>query len=229
LLELNKIYCIDALEGLKQLEDNSIDLVVTDPPYNIGKDFKNENLSEIEYIKFLSPILDELARVIKPKHSVIIFFDNGKNLPLFWKCLFNSKLVFQKGCTMYKPNDCSMPHNRILRTSEVFYVLSKTPELCHSGEKYIHDCLIMNHGSKEDFYHPSVKDLKTIKEIVLSHSCIGETVLDPFSGSGTTLVACKKLERDFIGFEISAEYCEIANKRLSSTYVVKKDYGGYFK
>jgi DNA modification methylase len=229
LLELNKIYCIDALEGLKQLEDNSIDLVVTDPPYNIGKDFKNENLSEIEYIKFLSPILDELARVIKPKHSVIIFFDNGKNLPLFWKCLFNSKLVFQKGCTMYKPNDCSMPHNRILRTSEVFYVLSKTPELCHSGEKYIHDCLIMNHGSKEDFYHPSVKDLKTIKEIVLSHSCIGETVLDPFSGSGTTLVTCKKLERDFIGFEISAEYCEIANKRLSSTYVVKKDYGGYFK
>ncbi len=229
MLELNKIYCIDALEGLKQLEDNSIDLVVTDPPYNIGKDFKNENLSEIEYIKFLSPILDELARVIKPKHSVIIFFDNGKNLPLFWKCLFNSKLVFQKGCTMYKPNDCSMPHNRILRTSEVFYVLSKTPELCHSGEKYIHDCLIMNHGSKEDFYHPSVKDLKTIKEIVLSHSCIGETVLDPFSGSGTTLVTCKKLERDFIGFEISAEYCEIANKRLSSTYVVKKDYGGYFK
>jgi len=229
LLELNKIYCIDALEGLKQLEDNSIDLVVTDPPYNIGKDFKNENLSEIEYIKFLSPILDELARVIKPKHSVIIFFDNGKNLPLFWKCLFNSKLVFQKGCTMYKPNDCSMPHNRILRKSEVFYVLSKTPELCHSGEKYIHDCLIMNHGSKEDFYHPSVKDLKTIKEIVLSHSCIGETVLDPFSGSGTTLVTCKKLERDFIGFEISAEYCEIANKRLSSTYVVKKDYGGYFK
>ena len=51
MLELNKIYCIDALEGLKQLEDNSIDLVVTDPPYNIGKDFENENLTIEEYVK----------------------------------------------------------------------------------------------------------------------------------------------------------------------------------
>ena len=124
MLELNKIYCMDCLEGMKQLEDNSIDLIVTDPPYNLNKDFENDNLEENDFINFLLPIFNELARIIKPKHSVIIFFDNGKKLPLFWKCLFKSNLKFQKGCNFYKPNDCSMPHNRILRTSEVFYYVA---------------------------------------------------------------------------------------------------------
>ena len=212
--ELNKIYCMDCLEGLKKIPDNSMDLIVTDPPYNLNKDFENDNLSEEEFVKFLSPIFDEMARVIKPKHSVIIFFDNGKKLPLFWKCLFNSKLIFQKGCNFYKPNDCSMPHNRILRKSEVFYICSKTPELHHDGEKYIHDCLIGNHTHKESWYHPTAKNVKVIRECVLSSSVKGDIVLDCFIGSGTTAVVCKYLNRNFIGFEISPEYCKIANKRL---------------
>ena len=71
---MNKIYCMDCLEGMKQLEDNSVDLVLTDPPYNLNKDFKNDNLSEEEFINFLTPIFNELCRIIKPKHSIIILF-----------------------------------------------------------------------------------------------------------------------------------------------------------
>ena len=120
MLEINKIHQGDCIDLLKDIPDNSVDLIVTDPPYNLNKDFENDNLPEKEFIEFLSPIFDEMARVIKPKHSVIIFFDSGQKLPLFWKCLFKSHLKFQKGCNYYKPNDCSMPHNRILRKSEVF-------------------------------------------------------------------------------------------------------------
>jgi DNA modification methylase len=213
-IEVNIIYNEECLLGMKKIPDNSIDLIVTDPPYNLNKDFENDNLSEVEFISFLTPIFNEMARVIKPKHSVIIFFDSGQKLPLFWKCLFKSDLKFQKGCNLYKPNDCSMPHNRILRTSEVFYICSKTPELNHEGDKYIHDCLIGNHGNKEGWYHPTAKNTKVIRECVLSHSLKNEIVLDPFMGSGTTAVACKQLNRNFIGFEISKEYCDIANKRL---------------
>ncbi len=129
---------MDCLEGMKQLEDDSIDLIVTDPPYNLNKDFVNDSLKEEDFINFLTPILNEMARVIKPKHSVVIFFDSGQKLPLFWKCLFKSNLKFQKACNFYKPNDCSMPHNRILRTSEVFYVCSKTEVLNHDGDIYIY-------------------------------------------------------------------------------------------
>lgn len=214
-MEINKIYCMDCLEGMKEMEDDSVDLILTDPPYNLNKGFQNDNLLDDEYIKFLSPIFDEMARVIKPKHSVIVFFDNGKQLPLFWRCLFSSILKFQKGCTFYKPNDCSMPHNRILRKSEVFYVLSKTSELHHDGEKYIHDCLIGNYGHIDRaWYHPTAKNIGVIKEIMRSHSVTGNLILDPFMGSGTTAVACMALQRNFIGFEIDPKYCDIANKRI---------------
>ena len=215
MLEINQIYNMDCLEGLKLLPNDSVDLIVTDPPYNLNKDFKNDNLSERDFIDFLTPIFDEMARVIKPKHSVIIFFDSGQKLPLFWKCLFKSKLNFQKGCNFYKPNDCSMPHNRILRTSEVFYVCSKTPELNHDGEKYIHDCLVGNHTKKESWYHPTAKNINVIRECVLSHSCKGDVVLDPFMGSGTLALACYQTGRRYLGFEIDSNYVEIAQNRLS--------------
>lgn len=221
---LNKITCGNCLEHLKNLPDNSVDLIVTDPPYNLKKDFENDNLTEEEFISFLVPIFNELYRVIKDKYSVIIFFDSGQKLPLFWKTLFASKLNFQKACNFYKPNDCSMPHNRILRKSEVFYVCSKTKQLNHGGEKYIHDCLIGNHISKDKrFFHPTVKNIHIIKEIIRSSSLENDIILDPFIGSGTTAVACRELKRQFIGFELSQEYVDIANKRL------KRISGGYFQ
>ena len=61
---------------------------------------------------------------------------------------------------------------------------------------------------------PLVENINVIREIVLSHSCKGNVILDPFMGSGTTAVACKQLNRNFIGFELSQEYVDIANKRL---------------
>ena len=65
------------------MPDKSVDLVLTDPPYNLQKDFENDNLSEKNFICFLTPIFNELARIIKDKHSVIIFFDNGKKTTTF--------------------------------------------------------------------------------------------------------------------------------------------------
>ena len=211
---INRVHNADCLEFMKQMKDKSVDLVLTDPPYNLQKDFENDNLSEKNFICFLTPIFNELARIIKDKHSVIIFFDNGKKLPLFWKTLFSSKLLFQKGGTFYKPNDCSMPHNRILRKSEVFYICSSTPQLNHDGDKYIHDCLIQNHIKKEKWYHPTAKNINLIKDLTYSHSKENDIVFDPFLGSGTTAVAAKQLKRNFIGIELNEKYCKIAQDRL---------------
>lgn len=63
--------------------------------------------------------------------------------------------------------------------------------------------------------HPTQKPLKLIREIIKDYTQNGEIILDAFMGSGTTAVACKQLGRKFIGFEISPEYCKIANKRLA--------------
>ena len=214
-IELNKIYCMDCLEGMKHLEDNSVDLVVTDPPYNLNKGFDNDNLLEEDYVSFLVPCLNEIGRISKAKNPIIIFFDSGKNLKLFWLSFLKTKLHFQRHCTLYKQNDCSYPHNRTLRTSEAFLIVSKTPELSSEGEKYIHDCLISNYGFMERWSHPSAKPIGIIREIILAHSIANNTVLDPFMGSGTTALACKQLNRNFIGFEINQEYVDIANRRLA--------------
>lgn len=206
---------MDALKGLKQLADKSVDLILTDPPYNLGKDFENDNLTEEDYIAFLLPILNQFKRIIKPKHSIIIFFDSGKKLGLLFKCLLFSGLYVQKAGFLYKPNDCSYAHNRILRTSEIFIVLSSTQVLNHDGEKFIHDVIISNHRKKEKWYHPTAKSKEAIKELILSHSLEFDLIVDCFMGSGTTAVVCKETNRKFIGFEISKEYYDIAMKRLA--------------
>jgi len=88
MLELNKVYNMDCLEGLKQLESNSVDLILTDPPYNIGKDFENDNLPKKEYIDWCKKWIRECVRVLKVGGS---FY-----LTLGWQCVAEIKTIFNK-------------------------------------------------------------------------------------------------------------------------------------
>lgn len=218
-MELNQIYNEEALFFLTKLPSESIDLILTDPPYNLGKDFENENLSEEEYLKFITPIMMEFKRIIKPKHSIIIFFDNGKNLSYLWKAIFESGLYHQRTCMLYKPNDCSMPHNRTLRKSEAFLILSNTKELHHDGDKFMHDVVIANHEKKEEWYHPTAKNIDAIRFLIEVNTLKQEIVLDCFMGSGTTAVACKQTGRNFYGCELNKEYIKIAEDRLKQSRI----------
>ncbi len=86
--ELNKIYCMDCLEGLKKIPDNSVDLVVTDPPYNIGKDFENENLPKKEYLEWCEKWIKELNRVTDVGSAIYI--------TLGWQVVAEIKVLFNK-------------------------------------------------------------------------------------------------------------------------------------
>lgn len=205
MLELNKIYCMDCLEGLKLIPDNSIDLVLTDPPYGIQK----EGIENDEDLRYYHNSLPDIYRIMKSDSFFVTFASIG-NLPLFfqdnpfqfrWQYIqyinngmvrgglgFNryiSILVFQKGSAKIK--------NII---SDV-YEMSTSSQECAKRE------------------HPTQKDLKVVQKLLTTFSKEGDTVLDPFMGSGTTAVACKQLRRNFIGFELSQKYVDIANKRLS--------------
>ena len=245
MLELNKIYNMDCLEGMKQLEDNSVDLVVTDPPFNIsekGKDIKRNTLSskfhkrnsdvkkdfgewdrlpEIEYKNFTETWFNELQRVMKPKSWCFIFFskervgyftDPLKGLFQFHN--FKTRTIISWHKTNPVPSFRKM---NFLSSCEFIVVGSK-------GEGRISNFLMQK--EMHNFYetpnssvygetkHPTEKPLELIRWLIKIGSNKGDLVLDPFVGSGTIPLACKQLGRKFIGFEISKEYCDMANKRL---------------
>lgn len=197
MLELNKIYCMNALEGFKQIDDSSIDMILTDPPYPrefnhlYGELAKNAKriLKDGSYL-FAYAGGDNLNIIIEDMSKHLDWFwmfgikHNGGNPRVWSKKImvgFKPVLVFTKG----KPKKVEWMCN--LHSSE-------------SSDKRFHEW-----GQDVGF------SIKTI-EILTQEQ---DVILDPFIGGGTTAMACKQTNRNFIGFEIDQKHVDIANKRLS--------------
>jgi len=325
-MELNKIHCIDCLEGLKQMEDNSVDLVVTDPPYNIGID-EWDNIGNLkEYINWFELICNEIIRVVRNNGSIYIFGNmkyigdikvmmNDKNVKLtswiMWdkgsKAQNSTRsyvdviehiLFFVKGIKkdLNIPTELNTVRNYLREEkqksklsnkdfnemfsdfydkvgcrdrsviehyfSEMQWVFPSKEIYCKILQKTgffkkdyfelkkeyksllftfnVDDIrLARNPRDKRDFKnekqlmpntwyfnnkqemtlfeHSTIKPLKLIETIIKASSNKGDIILDPFMGSGTTAVACKELDRKFIGFELEQKYVDIANERLEKT------------
>ena len=209
-MKTNHIYQGDCLEVMKTFPDKSIDLVLTDPPYGVDMDkgfkgsrafggtgkpiFNREYTGESWDNKRPSKkYFDELIRIGK---KVIIFGGNffADLLPLgtHW-------LVWDKLNTMPTFGDCELLWTNIDRKSVKKYT-------------YEYNGLI---GKEEWRAHPTQKPRGLLLKIITDYSDPHEIILDPFMGSGTTLEACKMLYRNFIGIDISPDYCKIAEERLS--------------
>ena len=224
MLELDRIYCMDCLEGMKQIENKSIDLVVTSPPYNIGIDYNgyNDELDWEEYKVFIKRVLTSTTRILKDKGILAIVIGNQRNTGLphhlfFW--LQESGLKIIKEIFWYKG---------------LYYIQGETIFVCSSSGDYNHfytnnDGFYSNgqfatvwnmryntKESKEKLNHNAFFTIELPENFIKISTNENDVVLDPFMGSGTTAVACKKLNRRFIGFEINPEYCKIAEKRLAN-------------
>ena len=129
--------------------------------------------------------------------------------------LVGNELTFKKYITWYKPNDCSFPIGTVLRKSEALLLCTSGKTLRYDSDKNIHDCLIFNKIIKDrTFWHPTVKELPLMNELVLAFTKKDELILDCFMGSGTTGVASLKLGRRFVGVELDPTYFGIAEKRI---------------
>lgn len=207
MLELNKIYCMDCLEGMKQLPDNSVDLVVTDPPYGI--EFQS-NYRKIKHSKIIGDscfpieVIKECMRVARKGVYIFCRWDNLKELP-------KPKSVLCWVKNNWSMGDLKHEHGRQWEAI-AFY-----PQEEHEFIKRIPDVIHCNRTGNE--LHPTQKPVKLIKKIISCNK--GDLILDPFMGSGITAVACKQLGRNFIGFELEPKYVEIANKRLQQSNINK--------
>jgi len=250
-MKTNKIIQGDCIEEMKKLPDNSVDAIITDPPYMIsqkGKSIGRKSLSnknwkrnmdikldfgdwdnydtEKEFFDFTERWFKECARILKPKGWIYIFFDKQKT---GYFDLLLSKKYGIKGRTIFawiKSNPVpSFRKVNWLSASEFIWVGSKGDCKLKNflQQKEMHNNITTpNKSSYGKTKHPTEKPLILIEKLVKVNTNEGEIILDPFLGSGTTAVACVKLNRNFIGIEKEEEYIKIAEARIKPFMEQKK-------
>lgn len=222
----NEIILGDAYKLIKDLPDGSVDLIVTDPPYQIDsltgggmlKEKRIKGLMDELGSKNLDAgidlsILDEFMRVMK-KPNIYIWMNLKQLYP------YLDYFVGKHGCNWnlivwQKSNAMPLCGGKYLNDCEYCAYFHKDVKLSTKYETaktvYVKP---INIDDKNKFGHPTIKPMEIIENLIKNSSEEGDIVLDPFSGSGTTCVAAKRLGRKWLGFEIDPEYHRISSERL---------------
>lgn len=240
----------DCVIGIESLKDNSIDLVVTSPPYNVDLgnnkyhktpyDLYNDNKEHYEYISWLKDIFNRIYKKLKVGGRACINIGDGKNgaiptssdiiqfmvqigyIPMthiIWdKSQVGNRTAWGSWLSPSSPS-FPTPFEHILAFAK------ETKKIQHKGEtdltrdEFIEWSLALwkfaPENKQKKIGHNAMFPEELPKRCIKMFSYVGDLVLDPFSGAGTTAVVSKKLKRNFIGFEISNDYCNMANERLS--------------
>lgn len=218
---VNTIQCMDCLEGLKKIPNNSVDLIITDPPYGISRELncKNQRLGTTAKLNFNFGEWDKFNKewfevAIKKTKGWIITFCTKKDIGVYWDILEKNGFLAIDSLAWVKPDPLPLnAKSRFLNAWEAIVVGKK--QGAYWGSKYFPNILKFQAPKGKNRIHPTQKPLELIKKLIELTTKKGSIILDPFMGSGTTAVACKQLGRSFIGFEISKEYCELAQKRVN--------------
>lgn len=255
LLELNKIYCMDNVAGMKLLDDNCIDLTVTSPPYDDLRIYKGFNWD-------FHNVANQLYRITKSGGVVVwvvgdqtingsetgssftqaLYFKSiGFNLhdtmiyhkravgacgsPLSYNQAFEYMFVFTKGkIKTFIPIKDLVPNNagkltnytKQSKSSNKGYSLETVAKIAPPSSKrqniWTYDIGYSSGNDKTK--HPAVFPEQLANDHILSWSNENDLIFDPFMGSGTTAKMAKLTGRQYLGFELSQEYCDIANKRI---------------
>ena len=228
MLKTNEIYNMDCMEGLKLLDDNSIDLVIIDPPYllNLNKVKKPTNMNnyanELLNLKngFDLKVLDILIQKMK-KINIYIYCSKRQVKDLL--NYFSDKNCNHEILTWHKLNPSPLINNNYLPDTEyILFFREKGVKVYgnyHTKRKYY--LSLTNKVDKQKYKHPTIKPLELIERHIINSSKEGDLVLDCFCGSGTTLVGAINQNRRYIGFEIDKNYYEIAKKRIEEVLIKK--------
>ena len=234
-----KIINGEAIEELKKIESNTIDLIVADPPYNLNKNYGNKSDSKSfdDYINFTQQWIKEATRVLKPTGTIYVFMGFRFISYLYKVMEKDNNLLFNNWICWYytqgigKKKGFSPRHDDILmftKTSKYKFNL----DAIRIPQKYYRSVNNMRGANPGDVWefshihycqdnrqnHPTQKPEGLIERMVLASSDEGDIVLDPFSGSGTTLRVCQQLNRNAIGVELNEEYVAMTKERLSNEF-----------
>lgn len=214
----------DCLELMKDIPDGSVDMILTDPPYEIEtkgaglyKQPDKRYVQDLESMKngFSEKILDELCRVMK-KINIYFFCSQKQIIPLL------NYFVIKRQCnwnliSWHKTNPVPACGNKYLTDTEFILFFREKGVKVH-GEfktKFTYYVTPLNQKEKKKYGHPTIKPVEILKNFIVNSSLPHGVILDPFMGSGSTGVACVNTGRNFIGIELDAGYFEIAQQRIN--------------
>lgn len=236
---LNKIFCKSS-ENMSEIPDNSVHLIITSPPYNVGKEY-DENLSLEEYRYFLKRVFSECFRVLVDGGRICINIANIGRKPyiplhafiiqdmLDIGYLMRGEIIWDKGNSGVSTawGSWKSASNPVLRDVHEYILVfqkgsfkreRKNKEDTISKEEFLEftkSIWSFKPESAKKVGHPAPFPIELPKRCIQLYSFKEDVILDPFCGSGTTCLAAKQLGRYYIGYDIKEEYCKIAQKRLS--------------
>lgn len=222
--EIDKIYNEDCYKAIKELPDKCIDLVYIDIPYEYSQggsgcfgDRKETQKTQIGgFINGIDySILDDFVRICK--YIYIYIWCSKQQIPYLLDYFVNKKHCFFNILTWHKTNPLPASNN-IYHNDTEFCLCFRESGTGVGGNyetKSTYYISGINITDKNQFVHPTIKPLEFVKNHIINSSKVGDVVLDCFMGSGTTAVACKELNRHFLGFELNTDFWKIANDRVN--------------
>lgn len=238
---LDRLFC-QSSESMEQLPDDCVALMVTSPPYNVGKDY-DDDLSLGEYVDLLKAVLAETHRVLEPGGRVAVNVANlGRKpyLPLNHIVgslltdvgfLLRGEVIWQKakaaggstawGSWMSAKNPTLRDvHEYLVMASKGSFRRLRKGEDTVSKEDFIASTLSVwsiQPESAKRVGHPAPFPVELPKRVIELYTFAGDLVLDPFVGAGATALAAKATGRHFVGYDTDESYLELAKTRLAAT------------
>jgi len=232
MMTTSKLICADVVDGLRSLEDNSIDLIVTSPPYNVGKEYETD-VSKEDYLLMANNSCREFKRVLKPdgRFAIDVPFTMGSHSttrPVMYEwetAIIDAGLTIRDYVVWNQSNSgndtawgswksASCPWLR--HQAEVLIVgYNEQWKKLHKGESSIspRDFMrwtidVWTMPCARSKFHPAVYPEELPKRCIELFSYVGDTICDPFVGSGTTMKVARDLKRNVIGIDRDRGYCD---------------------
>ena len=234
-----EIICGDSLNELTKIKSGSVDLMIADPPYNLGKKYGNnsDDREFEEYLDFSHSWISECQRILT-QHGSLYVFSGFRMISYVYQILekecglhFVNWICWHYTQGIGKTRGFSPRHDDILlftksrnftfnlddvRVPQKYYRSINNMRGANPGDvwefSHVHYC---NENRQS---HPTQKPEGLIERMVLASSNPGDLVLDPFAGSGTTLRVCQQTERNAVGIELNPEYVKMIDKRLEKPF-----------
>ena len=235
------IFRDDCMNAMKELPDNSVDLILTDPPYNLGLFMKNratnlkamrpnffgaagwDDLEFDDWKQSMDGFFEECARISQDGAALIVFMSIIK-VETIIQLATKYGFYYKTTGIWHKLNP--MPRNmnlHFVNSTEtwIYFVYKKHTGTFNNNGKVIHDFFetsVTPSGEKRYGKHPTQKPVSLLEQFVLLLSNEGDVVFDPFMGSGSSGVASLLHNRHFIGSELNEDYCDTSERRLEELW-----------